>query len=242
MAHQLFSETDDWELENEDQDVRGYSVVDEQGHNLGIVRDMFVDTDSETIDRFVLEDGTEIDVASTSIEDGAIRVAGYGGSTAGHETTGVDTDSSVGATAGTAGLASGSADSTGDGAWRIRRHAEELRAQTQREQVGEVRVDKDVIEEEQTLNVPVTREEVDIRRVPANRPAGDTSIINDGDTIRIPVTAEQVEVHKDARVVEEVEIEKTARTGTERVSDTVRREEIDIEREGDASVVDVQRR
>jgi uncharacterized protein (TIGR02271 family) len=238
MAHQLFSETDDWELENDAQDARGYSVVDEQGQTLGTVRDMYVDTDTETIDRFILDDGTEIDVASASLEDGTIRVGGLGGSSAGYETTdtGIDTDTTA---TGTAGVMSGA---DGDNTWRIRRHAEELRAATQRERVGEVRIEKDVVEEQQTLNVPVTHEEVEIRRVAANRPVGDTRIIDDGDTIRIPLTAERVEVSKEARVVEEVEIDRTTRTDTERVSDTVRHEEIDIQREGNAELVDVDRR
>ena len=90
MAHQLFSETDDWELENDDQDIRGYSVVDEQGQTLGTVRDMYVDTDTETIDRLVLDNGQEIDVASASVEDGVIRVGGLGGTTAGYDTTTTD--------------------------------------------------------------------------------------------------------------------------------------------------------
>lgn len=237
MAHQLFSETDDWELENDDQDIRGYSVVDEQGQTLGTVRDMYVDTDTETIDRLVLDNGQEIDVANASVEDGMIRVGGMGGT--GYDTTtdyatttdtaSVDTSTVATGTTGTTGR-------TGNDAFRIRRHAEELRAQKQQEQVGEVRIDKDVVEEQQTIDVPVTQEQVEIRRVAVDRPATDAQIVDTGDTIRVPVIGERVEVSKEAHVVEELEIAKTAQTETQRVSDTVRREEINVDQQGDVNV------
>jgi uncharacterized protein (TIGR02271 family) len=248
MAHQLFSETDDWELENDDQDIRGYSVVDEQGQTLGTVRDMYVDTDTETIDRLVLDNGQEIDVASASVEDGVIRVGGLGGTTAGYDTTTTDygtTDTAEVTTATAATATTGyatNASNTTEGPWRIRRHAEELRAQTQQQQVGEVRIDKDVVEEQQTIDVPVTREQVEVRRYAVDRPASEAQIVDTGDTIRVPVIGERVEVSKEAHVVEEVEVAKTARTETQQVSDTVRREEINVDQQGDVNVSDDVRR
>ncbi len=230
MAHQLFSETDDWELENDDQDIRGYSVVDEQGLTLGTVRDMYVDTDTETIDRLVLDNGQEIDVANASVEDGMIRVGGMGG--IGYDTTTTD----YATTTDTAGTSRHVTEATGSGPWRLRRLAERLNAHTEAEQVGEVRIDKDVVEEQQTIDVPVTQEQVEIRRVAVDRPATDAQIVDTGDTIRVPVIGERVEVSKEAHVVEELEIAKTAQTETQRVSDTVRREEINIDEQGDVNV------
>lgn len=46
---------------------------------------------------------------------------------------------------------------------------------------------------------------------------------------------EQATTSKDARVVEELEIGKTPTTDTERVSGTVRREEFDIDSDGDVN-------
>ena len=54
-------------------------------------------------------------------------------------------------------------------------------------------------------------------------------IVDDGETIRVPVHAEDVDVRKEARVVEEVEISKRPVTENRRVSETVRREEIDVD-------------
>ena len=229
MTHQLFSETDDWELENSDQDIRGYQVVDEQGGSVGTVRDMYVDTDTETIDRLVLDNGQEIDVNQASIEDGTIRVGGMSGFSS--DTT-TDVDTTTAATSATTSSATGLGD-----ALRVRRHAEELRAETRPEQVGEVRIEKDVVEQQQTLEVPVTREEVEVRRFATDRPAESGAEPTQHDTIHVPVMAERVNVEKEARVVEEVEIAKTARTDTQRVSDTVRHEELDVTEEGNARVV-----
>ncbi|MBA2314228.1 MAG: YsnF/AvaK domain-containing protein, partial [Chloroflexi bacterium] len=97
------------------------------------------------------------------------------------------------------------------------------------ESAGEVRIDKNVVEEERTLDVPVTREEVQIRSVATD---GSTAVGDDafsGDTIRVPVTEERVDVSKEVRVVEEIEISKRPVTETQRVSETVRREQVDID-------------
>ena len=94
---------------------------------------------------------------------------------------------------------------------------------------------KDVVSEQQTIDVPVTREEVVIERHavegrPSNRPIGQS------ETIEIPVREEQVELEKQAVVYEEVEIGKRQVQETEHLSGTVRREEAHIEQEGDVNL------
>jgi hypothetical protein len=100
MTHELFSESDNWEVENDDQDVRGWSVVDEQGQTIGKVSDMYVDTQTETIDRLVLDNGSEIDVNSVEVGDGQIRVA-----SAMAGSTGYGSDSGVGGVGSSAAMA-----------------------------------------------------------------------------------------------------------------------------------------
>jgi len=123
---------------------------------------------------------------------------------------------------------------------RLRLHEEELQAQTRRERAGEVQVGKHVVEEQREFDVPVTHEEVEVRRVPVDRDAeaGEAAFRDDGETIRVPVTAESVEVTKTPRVVEEIEVSKRAVTGSQRVSDTVRREEADVDEQGDVLVAE----
>ena len=123
---------------------------------------------------------------------------------------------------------------------RLALHEEELQAQTRRQQAGEVQVNKRVVETNQELEVPVTHDEVQVRRVRVDRDAapGGEAFTQDGETIRVPVTAESIEVTKTPRVVEEIEISKRSVTERQTVSDTVRREEADVTKEGDVVVED----
>jgi len=115
-------------------------------------------------------------------------------------------------------------------------HEEELRATKQPVKTGEVRVHKDVITEHRTLDVPVQREEVVIERHPvAGQPAA-CSDLRAGEEIRIPVKEEQVRVEKQAVVKEEVHVGKQQVQDTEHVSGTVRKEQVRVEREGNANV------
>jgi uncharacterized protein (TIGR02271 family) len=108
-------------------------------------------------------------------------------------------------------------------------HEEELTATTRPVERGEVRVHKDVVEEQQTLEVPVTEEEVDITRRRVDRTVTDADHAFEEGTIEVPLRGEEVEVEKRARVVEEIDIDKTAVERTEQVGGTVRREEVHIE-------------
>jgi uncharacterized protein (TIGR02271 family) len=122
-----------------------------------------------------------------------------------------------------------------EGGQRVQLREEELRAQKETVQAGEVGIRKDVVEEERTMEVPVSREEVYIERHPVEgRPAsGD---IREGEEIRVPVREEQVHLEKETVAREELEIGKRTVEDTEQVSGTVRREEAHIEREGDVDV------
>jgi len=112
---------------------------------------------------------------------------------------------------------------------RVPVHEEELTATSRPVERGEVRVSKDVIAEEQQIDVPVTEEHAHVtrRRVDREVQAGDQAF--EEGTIEVPLRGEEVDVEKRARVVEEVDVEKHAEQDVRRVSDTVRREEVRVE-------------
>lgn len=84
MSRISLSDTGDWKLEfPEDQDVRGYRALDEDGNALGVVDNMIINTDEERVDTIVLEDGTEYPAADISIGDGVVYVTGVHGATTG---------------------------------------------------------------------------------------------------------------------------------------------------------------
>ncbi len=119
----------------------------------------------------------------------------------------------------------------GDDTERIQVHEEDLQARKVSREAGEVVVQKQVVEEVKTIDVPVMREEVRVERRPVTDgdQTADASGAFTGDTIRVPVMEEDVEVRKIPRAVEEVEISKVRTQDTKHVEDTVRREQVDID-------------
>jgi uncharacterized protein (TIGR02271 family) len=118
---------------------------------------------------------------------------------------------------------------------------EELSATVRPQEAGAVRIEKDVVAEERTLDVPVTEERVRVERRVVDRPvsAADADAFQET-VIEVPVRSETVDVQKQARVAEEVVVSKEATQRTERVSDTVRREEVVVDEDAlvDASQID----
>jgi len=112
---------------------------------------------------------------------------------------------------------------------------EQLRANKQSVETGAVGLRKDVVSEQQSFDVPVNREEVVIERHAASGQPSDTPI-GEGETYRVPVREEQVTVDKQPVVREEVSLGKRQVQDSQRVSDTVRREEARVERQGDVNV------
>jgi stress response protein YsnF len=132
---------------------------------------------------------------------------------------------------------------------------ERLRARTRPVQTGEVTIRKEVVTESRTLEVPVRREELIIERTPVERRPLDARQagppdplveqlvdrlrhMQSGEVLRIPIVEEEVVVHKRPVVVEEVTLGKRRVQDSQTVSDTVRREEARIEREGDVRLQD----
>ena len=113
---------------------------------------------------------------------------------------------------------------------------EEMRVRKQPVETGEVRVRKEVHTEHRTVEVPVKKEEVVVERHPASGRAASTSDLKSGEEIRVPVREEQVHVEKTPVVKEEVTIGKREVTDTERVSGTVRKEELKVEKKGDVDL------
>jgi uncharacterized protein (TIGR02271 family) len=99
---------------------------------------------------------------------------------------------------------------------------------------GEVRLCKEVVNENQTIEVPVTREELVIERVPAEASTSSPSAqIGSDREVRIPLTEEQVRVEKKPTVKEEIRVGKKKVQESKQVTEQVKREELRVDREGD---------
>ncbi|MET1029834.1 YsnF/AvaK domain-containing protein [Domibacillus tundrae] len=120
-------------------------------------------------------------------------------------------------------------------------HEERLSIDKDRVQTGEIQIKKEVVEEQQVMDVPVDREEVIIERRPvtgqesedaALHSPGDRVFEDTSETIRVPIIEEQIEITKKPVVTEEIVIQKQTVQDTETVRDTVRQEKARIQKEG----------
>lgn len=108
---------------------------------------------------------------------------------------------------------------------------EELVADKQREKLGEVQIHKDVTTQQQSIEVPVSHEEVHVERVPVSGQDA-TNLPKDAfkeGTIDVPVYGEDVDVEKQARVTGEVEVEKRRVTDERRFTGDVRKEQVHVD-------------
>ena len=115
------------------------------------------------------------------------------------------------------------------------RSEEELRVGTTERETGRARLRKYVVEDEVTQTVPVRREEVRIEREPitdANR--GDATAGGDitEEEHEVVLQEEQVVVDKQAVPKERVRLDKDTTVEEQQVSETVRKEEIDVDDAG----------
>lgn len=109
---------------------------------------------------------------------------------------------------------------------------EELEIGTRKvETGGGVRIRKSAREEEQTIDLPLIHEQVQVERVPMDEILdGPVPVRHVGETIIVPVMEEVFVVKKQLRLVEELHIRKT-RTETRRPQTVVlRKEEATVER------------
>jgi len=113
---------------------------------------------------------------------------------------------------------------------------EQLNVEKQKVQKGEVRVHKEIVTEQQRIDVPVSHEEVVIEHLPASEARATNTPIGQSETIRIPVSGEQVNVTKQTVETGEIDIRKRDVQGEQRVTGTVRREEPRIEQSGDIHI------
>jgi uncharacterized protein (TIGR02271 family) len=118
---------------------------------------------------------------------------------------------------------------------RLHLREEQLQVYKRSVQAGEVRLGKEIVTEQKTINVPVTHEEVYVEHRSGSGQISQTPL-GEGETIEVPVYEEQVNVTKQTVETGEVALGKRQVQETQQVADTVRREEARIEHEGKISL------
>jgi len=113
---------------------------------------------------------------------------------------------------------------------------EQLKAGVREKEAGMARITKNVVQEQKSIDVPVQHEEVYVTERAVDRAATKEDMAMLDRDIEIPMKQQEVVTQKEARVVGEVNIRKEVQRDTERVTDTVRREEVRVEDAGSERV------
>jgi uncharacterized protein (TIGR02271 family) len=235
------------------QDWRGLTAFDADGEKVGTIDEVYLDRDSEAPEWLTVRTGlfgsrtSFVPVGGAELSGDDVRLAYRKDQI--KDAPNVDADGALstqeeqqlyahygredyGDWSGenTAADAERSRDAGGDDA--MTRSEEELRVGTREREAGRVRLKKYVVEDQVTQTVPVRREEVRVEREPiteGNRgDALDGPEISEGEH-EVVLHAEEPVVEKRAVPKERVRLDTAVRTEEHEVSETVRKERIDVD-------------
>ncbi len=202
---------DNYELENSDQDLRGQVLCTSDGNEIGRVADMLVNTDSECVAAVRLEDNRVVDIEHVDIRDGRPVLL-------------VPHDRIP--------RASADFDRNNMTSKHIPIVEERLVVGKRAVESGKVRIRTRIEEQPVSETVELRDERVEIDRRPVNERVGgaEASAMFQDQDIKLTERSEKAVVGKEARVKEELVINKESGTHKETVKDTVRHTEVDIDR------------
>ncbi len=216
MPRVLLSQLDNWNLIDQDQEIRGLRLVDKAGQAIGLITDMIVDTDAGYVDAVVLDSGGEIPADAIEIGTDVVYLQ--------HSTDIPPTTSHSGHAAGTRAAVQ-VVESL-----HVPVVEEDLQIGTRQVEGGGVRVRTEVEEVPFTQEVVARHEEINVQRRPAHIPIehGPPDTFREV-TYEVRARAEEVEINKQLYIVEEIYINKHVVEHTETIQETVRRTKVDIE-------------
>jgi uncharacterized protein (TIGR02271 family) len=99
---------------------------------------------------------------------------------------------------------------------------------SKRTSTNQFTITKEPVTEKKTIEVPITHEEVVVEKRPAKDSRSPQGPVKSKTEIKVPLKREEVEVAKEPYVKEEVLVKKKPVTETRTVSDTVKRERINM--------------
>lgn len=113
---------------------------------------------------------------------------------------------------------------------------EELDINKYRVETGDVTLHKDIVEEERSVDVPVSHDQVIIEQRTVDRKPTDEPITAE-ETVRIPITSEKIDVEKHTVVTGEISAHKRSVQETEQVHEVLRKEVADVASHGTADLI-----
>jgi uncharacterized protein (TIGR02271 family) len=117
----------------------------------------------------------------------------------------------------------------------LQRVEERLVPRVERAEAGQVVVTKHVVEEPQTVSVPLSHDEVEVERLALDRPLAPTEepITTRGDETVVLVIEERLEVRRVPYVVEEIHLRRRTVRADREITEAVRKERVEVKTQGD---------
>lgn len=202
MTRAPMSQLEDWQLKDDEQDIRGWPVRDSSGAAVGRVRELIGDTDTGCVDTILLDDGREVPVESVRQNGREVVLTNVGKH----------------------------AVQEGDDA-TMTLSQERMHVGTERVPVEKIRLRKRVVTEMVSQQVPVTHEEVQLEReplTPTERAGYRDQQVGDED-VEVTLTAERPVIRKESVPVERIRATKKTVTENASVTDTVRHDEAEVD-------------
>jgi uncharacterized protein (TIGR02271 family) len=112
---------------------------------------------------------------------------------------------------------------------------EQLKIHKKKIKTGEVSIHKETFTEEKNIKVPVTREELVIKK---KNLASDTPGEDSVNTIRIPISEEQIDISKHKVILEDVKVFKHQSQDIEHIEEILKKEKLHVKTIGDAKLID----
>lgn len=236
MAIVAYSQQDEFDLVNSGQDCMGWTVVDQAGNEIGTVTEMLIETDQMRVDSIMVQGGVRIPAEDLALRDGRVVVRGV---TDNEQYTETQRTATTAATSQTYEPVQRSADARNVAG--VTREAneneitlpiieEQLQVGKRTVETGKVNVHTTMTEKPVQETVTLREEQVHVERHAVNRPVdgGAPEAFKEG-TFEVTTKAEVPVVAKEARVVEEVVIDKEVAERTETVRDTVKRTDVEVD-------------
>ena len=236
MSIVAYSQQDEFDLVNSGQDCMGWTVVDQAGTELGKVTEMLIETDEMKVDSIMVTGGVRIPAENIALRDERVIVHGVKDDERYAETQRTAT------TATTAGQnyepaprntgarnVAGVTREANDHEITLPVIEEQMVIGKRAVEKGGVNVRTTMTEKPVEETVNLREENVTVERHKVDRPVdGATDAFQEG-SFDVTTKAEVPVVSKEARVVEEVVIDKQMTERTETVSDTVKRTDVEVD-------------
>jgi uncharacterized protein (TIGR02271 family) len=114
---------------------------------------------------------------------------------------------------------------------KIKLREEQMDITKNRVKMANVNIHKEIITDEKTITVPVTRENLVVEKEAIGNE-------QESKTVRIPLSEEQIEIIKHPTLLNQVSVDKKEYTETDLVEETLKKEKLTIDSKGDAKIRD----